>query len=131
MIKCELQPMPEYGNIATANKSRKKFGRYHGSMFWDLPGFGSKKWIVATKIEIKEHVDEEMEDKELITQCVDYINTPPPRKKFGRRVRKPKYGKLEVYSAKVHRVEGKSYISALLITDVKSSKHFWGRGIVV
>ena len=69
-------------------------------------------------------------ESELIESCVEYLNTPPPRKKFQRRIRKPKYGRLDLYKAKVIRDDEGMYISALLITDKRSSKHFWGKGIV-
>ena len=125
MIKCDLRPVGEYGSVVTEN-GKKKFGKYHDSMFWDVPGFGSKKWVV-----VNEHIDYDMEDEEVVMQCVDFINSPPPRKKFEKRRRKPKFGQFEVHSAKVHRSTSGTYISALLITENRNSKHFWGKGIVI
>lgn len=130
MIKCDLRPVGEYGSIVTENK-KKKFGKYHGSMFWDVPNFGSKKWVVGVRIDIGEYIDLDMEDEEVVMRCIDYINSPPPRKKFERRKRKPKFGQFEVHSAKVHRTALGNYISALLITESRNSKHFWGKGIVI
>ena len=128
MIKCDLQEIKEH-EILT-QKKKKRFGRYHGSMFWNLPGFGKKKWIVATRIEFKEDIPYGLTDREVIDRCVDYLNTPPPRRKFQRRITKPKYGPLELYSGKIITKGEEKYISALLITDQRTSKHFWGRGIV-
>lgn len=131
MIKCELEPVAEFGQLLDTS-GKKKFGRYHGSMFWDIPSYGSKRWVVAAKIKVNEPVDfDDMEDQEIILQCMDYINTPPPRKKFERRNPNPKYGILEVYSAKIKKEDDDILISALLITETRKSKHFWGRGIVV
>ncbi len=131
MIRCELEPVAEFGQLLDTS-GKKKFGRYHGSMFWDIPSYGSKRWVVAAKIKVNEPVDfDDMEDQEIILQCIDYINTPPPRKKFERRNPNPKYGILEVYSAKIKKEDDGILISALLITETRKSKHFWGRGIVV
>ena len=127
VIKCDLVEIPEYTIFGVSDDSKLKHGRYHGSMFWDIPEFAVKRWVVAAKIELLEDI-KGVCDQEVIERCVEFINTPPPRKKFERRKKKPKYGKLELYKAKVHRSEEGTYISALLITDKRKSKHFWGRG---
>ena len=130
MIECDLVPITEYSSLVSA-KGKKKSGRYHGSMFWDVPGFGSKKWIVAAKIIITGPIPVEYTDDEVIDECLNYINTPPPRRKFQRRIRKPKYGKLGLYRGQLKREQGASFISALLVTENRKSKHFWGKGIVL
>lgn len=131
MIECELQLQKEYGYIVNVpGETRKKHGRYHGSMFWDIPGFGSSKWVIATRIKVLSDVAPDWTDGEIIRGCVEYINTPPPRKKFQRRVRKTKYGKLELYKASLVRSDQGMYIAALLITEKRKSKHFWGKGFV-
>ena len=56
MIKCELEPVAEFGQLLDTS-GKKKFGRYHGSMFWDIPSYGSKRWVVAAKIKVNEPVD--------------------------------------------------------------------------
>ena len=130
MIECDFEPMPEYGGIATSSETKTKKGRYHGSMFWDVPEFSTKSWVVATKIRVLEKIEDGMSDEDIVAGCVSYINTPPPRKKFQRRIRKPKYGTFKLYKAKVNRDEQGVCITALLITDKRKSKHFWGKGIV-
>ena len=77
-----------------------------------------------------DNIPSSIEDEDLIDGCMEFLNTPPPRKKFQRRIRKPKYGNLELHSAKVVRKDEGVYISALLITEERNSKHFWGRGFV-
>ena len=129
MIECDLREIREH-ELLSEGKEKKKFGRYHGSMFWSIPGFGSKKWVVAARIDFKQELPTNLGDLEIIEKCVEFLNTPPPRKKFQRRVTKPKYGNLGLYNAKVIRREGHTYISALLITDKRNSKHFWGKGVV-
>ena len=128
MIKCDLKAMPEHSVLVPGEDDKLKYGRYHGSMFWDIPEFSVKKWVVATQIILQEDLPNSMSDREVIEGCVEYINTPPPRKKFERRNKKPKYGTLELYKGKVHRDGENAYISALLITDKRKSKHFWGKG---
>ena len=46
------------------------------------------------------------------------------------RIGDTKYGTLELHSAKVIRKEGDMFISALLITEERNSKFFWGKGFV-
>tara|TARA_R100000030_G_scaffold97993_1_gene87485 strand:+ start:346 stop:675 length:330 start_codon:yes stop_codon:yes gene_type:complete len=105
-------------------------GRYHGSMFWNIPDFASKKWVVAARIKVDDLIPTSVPDEDIIDGCMEFLNTPPPRKKFQRRIRKPKYGNLEIHKGKVIRKEDGIYISALLITEDRNSKHFWGKGFV-
>ncbi len=130
MISCDLEPIHEHEHIKRFLKGKTKFGRYHGSMFWNIPGFASKKWVVAARIRIDDPIPPSVADEDLISGCIEFLNTPPPRKKFQRRIRKPKYGRLELHSAKVIRREDDMFISALLVTEERNSKHFWGRGFV-
>jgi hypothetical protein len=127
MIKCDLMEITEHELISDGKK--KKFGRYHGSMFWSIPGFGSKKWVVAARIKVEDAVSD-LTEQEILEGCIAYLNAPPPRKKFQRRIKKPKYGSLELYKGNFIEVAGNRYISALLITDQRNNKHFWGKGIV-
>ena len=130
MIECDLVPITEYSSLVNTG-SKKKAGRYHGSMFWDVPGFGSKKWVIAAKIIITGNIPIGYTDDEVIGECLNYINTPPPRRKFQKRVRRPKYGKLDLYRGQIKTGQGLPYISALLVTESRKSKHFWGKGIVL
>lgn len=122
--------MREYGNVTPYQSDKTKMGKYHGSMFWDIPDFASKRWVVAARVKVLETIQEDLTDDEIARRCVEYINTPPPRKKFQRRVRHPKYGTFELYRSKVTRTESDIYVTALLITSKRKSKHFWGKGIV-
>lgn len=130
MINCDLEPIYEHERIKSFMNGPTKSGRYHGSMFWNLPGFASKKWVVAARIRVRDSIPPSVTDDDLINGCMEFLNTPPPRKKFQRRFRNPKYGKLGLHSAKVIRREGDLFISALLITEERNSKHFWGKGFV-
>ena len=130
MISCDLVQIHEHEGISSYAAGKTKAGRYHGSMFWNVPGFASKRWIVAARIKISDSIPSSVDDEDLINGCIEFLNTPPPRKKFQRRIRKPKYGALELHSGKVIRKENGIFISALLITEERNSKHFWGKGFV-
>ena len=130
MISCDLIPIHEHQGIKKYTSGKTKSGKYHGSMFWNIPGFASKRWVVAARIKVNDSIPASTEDSDIINGCIEYLNTPPPRKKFQRRIRKPKYGNLELHSAKVIRKGEGVFISVLLITDERNSKHFWGKGFV-
>jgi len=130
VISCDLVPIYEHQSISKYSNGRTKRGRYHGSMFWNMPGFASKRWVIAAHIKVDDPMPKSIPDEEIIEGCMEYLNTPPPRKKFQRRVRDPKYGSLQMHEGKVVRKEDGVYISALLITQDRNSKHFWGKGFV-
>ena len=130
MINCDLVPIYEHQSIKKFFNGKTKRGRYHGSMFWDIPEFASKRWVVAARIKVEDSIPNNIPDAEIIDGCMEFLNTPPPRKKFQRRIRKPKYGCLSIHKGKVQRTEDGIYISALLITEERNSKHFWGKGFV-
>ena len=127
MIECDLLPMPE--SLAAPVSGRLKHGRYHKSSFWTIKDYGTKKWVVAAYIEVKDQgVFDEIEHEEVFDRCMEYINRTPPRKKYAKKPPAPKYGKLELYQAKTLIRDGQKVIAALLITDNKKHKLFWGRG---
>ena len=125
MIKCELVPI----SSLESRTAKPRFGRYHGSCFWDVKNFGSKKWVIAAYIKIEDStLFEESTPEDIARGCVEYLNQPPPRKKYAKKVPKPKYGSLEYYSARIIEKEEGKYISALLVTDARKNKLFWGKG---
>ena len=109
---------------------KERFGRYHGGCFWDIKNFGKKKWVVAAYINVKDKdVLEDMCIEEIGKLCTDFLNQPPPRKKYAKKMPKPKYGKLEFYKGSlVVKGQGKRYISTLFIVTAKKNKLFWGKG---
>lgn len=125
MIKCDLLPI-----AGTEYPDKFKFGRYHGNCFWDITGFGSKKWVVGAYINLEDQnlFDDGDTAEDLAKACVEYLNQPPPRKKYAKRTPKPKYGTLEVYRAKFVDKGNKRYISTLLVVDSSKNKLFWGKG---
>jgi hypothetical protein len=130
VISCDLVPIKEHEGISKYSEGEAKRGRYHGSMFWNLPGFGSSKWVIAARILVSDNIPLSTPDEEIVEGCMEFLNTPPPRKKFQRRVRNLKYGQLTLYSGKVLRKQDGVYISALIVVEQRNSKHFWGKGYV-
>ena len=130
MITCDLMPMDSLDNLI---KNKKKFGRYHGSNFWDVKKFGSKKWVIGAYIGVEDEdiFNEENLDCDYIAlKCLEFLNQVPPRKKYAKKIPKPKYGKLEYYdgSAKLVTRSGKRCLSVLLVVDSRKNKLFWGKG---
>jgi hypothetical protein len=58
------------------------------------------------------------------------LNKVPPRKKFERRPTSSLYGNLELLSYKLKKVEDKSFIEMLLVTDDPKNTNFWGEGVI-
>lgn len=127
MLECELVPLPSL-HLDAPGKTR--FGRYHGGCFWDIKNFGKKRWVVAAYIDVKDKtVFEDMCVEDVAKLCTEFLNQPPPRKKYAKKIPKPKYGKLEFYKGSlVDKGEGSRYISTLFIVNSRKNKLFWGRG---
>jgi len=121
--------MSEYESLGDL-KTKTKMGRYHGSMFWDIPGFASKKWVLATRILVEDNIPDNIPDEDLISGCVEYINQPPPRKKYQKKKPVPKFGKLELYKAEIKKEGNETHIVALLVTRDRRNKYFWGKGLI-
>ena len=123
--------MPRYTTEPTADETQSRYGRYHNSNFWDIPEFGSKKWVVGVHINVDFDQATNMnleEEEQIIDACIKTLNQPPPRKKYARRIHTPKYGRLDLYKANIVERGGEKYVSALLITDKRTNKLFWGKG---
>ena len=132
-LECSLIKQREFlSYTAPEEDTQYKEGKYHGSMFWEVDDFGSRKWVVCVRILVdwKKHFDEGMTKDELFGRCIAYLNLPPKRRKFQRRQTKPRYGKLSPISLWVNPKEedGVRYLSALVITDKKRCRYFWGEG---
>ena len=126
MITCNLVEISEY---VGSRSIKKKYGRYHGSSFWDIKGYGNKKWVVGAYIEIQDPaLFEKLPKEEIVRGCLETLNTPPPRKKYAKKAPQPKYGVLEHYKSQIVEKFGKKMLSVLLITDKKKNKLFWGKG---
>ena len=134
-FKCTLRQMSEW-NIVTKPDPRDttRLGRYHNSFFSDIHDYGKSKWIVMVEIlvdkNIKKLLKSGITEEEIVERCTEYLNTPPPRKKYSRRQPKPLYGILKLYRyfKTIKRQDNKKYFQVQYITDKKKSKYFWGQG---
>jgi len=134
VITCSLRPLPEWAHIKRNPDGKKKAGVYHGSFFHDIPAFGRSCWVVLGELDIdfNAHQEENMSEREIVEACVNYLNLPPPRKKYAKREPQPPYGKLELYKYHVKEenvVNKKTRVQIFLITDQRKNKNFWREGI--
>jgi len=129
MIECSLRPMGEYGSALPGYSNKKRQGKYHGSEF-HFEGYGIKKWVVGVYIEYDDQLNTEMSHDDIVRGCIEYLNQPPPRKKYQKKKPKPQFGNIDKtpYSFRFNQDENGSYIEALLITDQRKNKKFWGAG---
>ena len=125
-ISCKWKPIDEY---LLPGNGEKKDGRYHGSMFWNIKGFGIRKWVVAGYIEgnYQQYLDEGIPEKEVVEGCLTHLNQPPPRRKFQRKQPDSLYGHLEYYRHKIT----PGGIEVLVITNQRKNNRFWSEGSVV
>ena len=138
-IKCELQPIVD---SVYKDSIKTKHGKYHGSYFWSLKGFGKDKWVVCTTIagvDIKKYKSDGATEDDIVQRCVDFLNIP-----VGKRKKKQLYGQLEVlqrplidstvseprskYRYSVYEKDDEQLITILLVTDQRKNKNFWGSG---
>jgi len=127
MIDCNLRSVRGVG-------TELRSGRYHGSNFWDLKGFGENKWVVAVYIDFDSpnHLSQMpawQTEKEVMEECLAQLNQPPPRVKYRKKESEPLYGRLSIYQYVFKKDDHeRTYIEALLITDQRQNIHFWGKG---
>ena len=121
-IPCKWKPIDEF----TPKNEEKRAGRYHGSMFWNIKGFGSKRWVVGGYLEVdyQDLQSQGLSEKEIVEGCLAFLNRPPLRKKFQRKEGNPLYGCLEYYKHKC--VPGA--IEILATTNQRKNRHFWSEG---
>jgi hypothetical protein len=139
-ITCSLQPTAEFGAVLPAwNPDKTKHGRYHGSMF-PVEGCGKTKWVVGVYIDadVEQLLSEGLTENEIVAGCIRYLNKPPPRKKYARRQPRPLYGNLDDMPAQwrfakktFRNKQEKVYIQAMIVTDRKKNRLFWGEGVRV
>ena len=127
MIKCELVRITEHSFLPS---KKKKYARYSNSCFWDVKGFGQKKWVVVAYIDPDDSrlLGEHCDIHGIAEGCIEFLNLKPPRKKYAKKDPEPKYGNLKLHSASLVKKEDKNYIAAKIITDRRKHKLFWGKG---
>jgi len=128
-IECAFRKTSVYGStLPQWNPNSKKCGSYSNSRWSSIP---KKRYAVLAYVDgdFDPYIENETPLEEIAWACVNYLNTPPHRKKFGRRSPKPLYGTLVLIRHTLKRGEdGKPYFEMLLSTEHQKNKHFWGAG---
>lgn len=138
-IECSLMPQSQFSSIlpnwvGESGKKEQRHGKYHGSNFWQVPGYGVNRWAVVANFQVdwKQLRKEGIDDIEIFRGCVKFLNKPPKRKKFARRQTKPLYGNISPDPVQVSFKEdkhGNAYMQAIFITDKRKNRYFWGEGV--
>jgi len=133
MIECSLREFGEFGSALPNYGKRKRQGKYHGSDFYAVvSGYGIKKWVVGVYIDVdyKQYVDKFTTEEEVVQRCIEFLNQPPPRKKYQKKKSQPLFGNIEKVPLRFNFKEDSdgTFIEALLVTDQKKNKKFWGAG---
>ena len=130
-IACELLSRSQFADhIPEYEPNSLRRGTYHGSWFREV---GPKRWVVGTYLDVdyKTFLKKGLSIEDVLAGCFIYLNQPPDRKKYQRRIKNPIYGNLEPmpiqHGFKV--IDEKEYIWVLLVTDKRKCKHFWGEGM--
>ena len=129
-VPCEFRQIQEWVSLPDVASEKKRLGRYSGSIH-RVPGFGQKKWVVLAYLDIPDlplHMAQGISEREILEGCVEFLNQPPPRRKYQRRNQKPLYGTLELLSYRfVDKVKDR-VCCVSLVTDQRKNKNFWGTG---
>ena len=127
MFPCKLREIPK--SSFGPGVSDKKLGRYLHSIF-SVEGFGHTRWMLGCYIDI-DNPDQvaEVGEEDFVQGCINYLNQPPPRQKFERKITQSLYGNLSLYSYKLKENNGNPFVELLLVTDEQKNENFWGEGI--
>lgn len=130
-IPCNFIPRREFGNTCP-EAGPEKCGSYHGSVWNEVKGFGTKKWVVGGYISVdyQKYRADGLTDEEILRGCVEFLNCPPKRKKYAKRTPRPLYGNLDDMPIRHKFMEknGKHCIMMILVTNQRKNKHFHGEG---
>jgi len=137
-FECSFVDLYEYPSLkmnSVENGDTLRGARYHNSMFWSLPGFGVSRWVICGYIAVdwQSLTDDGYTKEEIFKGCAKFLNKPPVRRKFQKRITKPLYGTLQPAALKVAFREkaGKKVIEVLAVTNKRKSKYVWGEGQVL
>ena len=128
MIQCSLRPIPK-SSFKKSPEELTKHGRYSSSVF-HINGYGDTKWVVGCYLDIDytQYLDK-MTEEQFVNSCIEFLNEPPKREKFERRLKNSLYGKLDIHSYKLRERDGARFVELLLITDDRKNTNFWGEGV--
>ena len=129
MIECELREFYEYGSTIVLLNKKKRKGFYSDCVL-PIKGLGREKWpvIVHINVNYEKYLSEGLSEKQVFQGCVDFLNQPPPRKKYAKKKPKPLYGNLSPHSERFKEDDRGQYIEAEITTDQRKNKNFWREG---
>lgn len=129
-VECSLKQVAEFGAILSSwNPNEKRLGRYSGSYWAGVP---KKRYPILAHAEgdFDSYLDEGLSLEEVAWGCVNFLNTPPLRKKYARRAPKPLYGELDLVRVEYKKdEEDKPYLLLVMTTEKIKNKYFWGEGL--
>lgn len=132
---CKFMKMHEYPSLrmnSADGGTDLRGARYHGSMFWKVKGFGVTRWVIAGYIILdwEDLIEQGLTKEDIFKGCAKFLNKPPVRKKFEKRITKPLYGMLQPEPVKVTLREknGVKVLEVLAVTNKRKSKWVWGEG---
>jgi len=129
-VECSLRETTEFGSILLSwYPNEKRLGRYSGSYWQGVP---KKRYPVLAQADgdFDSYLDEGLSLEEVAWGCVNFLNTPPPRKKYARRTPKPLYGELDLVRVEYRKgEEGKPYLLLVMTTEKLKNRYFWGEGL--
>lgn len=135
---CRFTKLRQYSCISPEqleNGDETRMARYHGSNFWSIQGFGVTRWVIAgyISIEWKELMEQGHTVEDIFKGCVKFLNKPPKRKKFQKRISKPLFGILQPQAVKLNAREKDGYqvLEVLAVTNRRKSRYVWGEGQTV
>ena len=137
MIECKFQPVVEFTCLPN-RKSKLRLGRYHGSHFWDVPGFGRDQWVICGSL-VGEQLSEALSKnkqspEEILKESLEFLNQPlKTRKSKKKKVVKYRYGFLKPFKVFIRENSEtkEKYLVVFLITTERTNKNFWNEGQVV
>ena len=137
-FECSLVELKEYQVLkmnSSENADQTRYARYHSSNFWNIQGFGVSRWVIGGYIAIdwKELMSKGFSIEDVFRGCVKFLNKPPARKKFQKRITKPLFGILQPEAVKVAPRErnGRLVLEVLMVTNKRKSRYAWGEGQTV
>ena len=134
-FECQLVELNEFQAVrmnSEENGDETRFARYHGSNFWSIKGFGVNRWVIGGYIAIdwKQLMQEGHSVEDIYRGCVKFLNKPPVRRKFQKRITKPLFGILQPEPVKLtpRERDGQLVLEVLMITNKRRSRFVWGEG---
>ena len=137
-FRCHFMEMYQYPSLNMSDPDEDRGTRpvrFHGSNFWNVRGFGSSRWVLCGYIVVdwEALAKEGYTNEEIFKGCAKFLNKPPERKRFQKRIKRPLFGNIDPTPIKVRpRIKnGTPVLEVLVVTDKRKLKSAWGEGQTV